>query len=167
MSIDWSMAPEEAIGAMVAQFDTSASGGTTHIGKVEFICSVHERREFREGPDCWEWHEKPEATPWTGEGMPPVGAVCEIKGCMSHYLHWNKVTVFAVRGRTVFFDMEDGRWGQTDSHEIRPLRTPEQIAADERESAVNGMLCHDALGGSRRGLAEALYDAGYRLQVQP
>ena len=45
---------------------------------------------------------------------------------------------------------------------FRPIRTPEQIAADEREAAVNGMLCYDALGGSRRGLAEALYDAGFR-----
>lgn len=40
--------------------------------------------------------------------------------------------------------------------------TPEQIAAEERESHVLAMLCHDALGGTRRGLAEALYDAGYR-----
>jgi len=70
------------------------------------------------------------ATPWTGEGLPPVGTVCEVKGCMSHYLKWNKVTVFAVRGKTVMFDMEDGRWGQTDQHEFRPIRTPEQIAAE-------------------------------------
>lgn len=77
---------------------------------------------------------EPAIPAWTGEGLPPVGTVCEVKGCMSHYLQWNKVTVFAVRGKTVFFDMEDGRWGQTASHEFRPIRTPEQIAAEEREA---------------------------------
>lgn len=58
---------------------------------------------------------------WDGEGLPPVGCVCEVKGCIGHYLEWHKITVFAVRGNTIFFDMEDGRWGQTDSHEFRPI----------------------------------------------
>ncbi|WP_426607485.1 hypothetical protein [Pantoea anthophila] len=67
---------------------------------------------------------------WSGDGLPPAGCVCEVKGCMSHYLKWNKVTVFAVRGRTVFFDMEDGRWGQTESHEFRPMRTEDDRKRD-------------------------------------
>lgn len=58
---------------------------------------------------------------WNGEGLPPVGCVCEVKGCIGHYLEWHKITVFAVRGNTIFFDIEDGRWGQTDSHEFRPI----------------------------------------------
>lgn len=60
-------------------------------------------------------------TEWDGDGLPSVGCVCEVKGCIGHYLQWHKVTVFAVRGKTVFFDADDGRWGQTDSHEFRPF----------------------------------------------
>lgn len=103
---------------------------------------------------------------WTGEGLPPAGTVCEIKGCMSHYLIWNKVTVFAVRGKTVFFDMEDGRWGKTDSHEIRPIRTPEQIAADERDKAAADMhkLFYSANDTGKEAMFR-LYDAGYRKQA--
>ena len=101
---------------------------------------------------------------WTGEGPPPEGVTCEVKGCMSHYLQWNKVTVFAVRGKTVFFDMEDGRWGQTDSHEFRAVRTPEQIAAEKRDAAIKEM---QRLVGSCNTFPFAeLYDYGYRLQVE-
>lgn len=100
---------------------------------------------------------------WTGEGLPPKGVTCEVKGCMSHYLQWNKVTVFAVRGKTVFFDVEDGRWGQTDSHEFRAVRTPEQIAAEKRDTAIKEM---QRLVGSCNTFPFAeLYDYGYRLQV--
>lgn len=111
---------------------------------------------------------------WTGEGLPPEGVTCEVKGCMSHYLQWNKVTVFAVRGKTVFFDMEDGRWGQTDSHEFRTVRTPEQIAEEEleiqqRKQAIDKIqeIYELAMSSTRRGHAsrpaiEALYDQGLR-----
>ncbi|MOA57078.1 hypothetical protein D3C78_1811840 [compost metagenome] len=45
---------------------------------------------------------------------------------------------------------------------FRPIRTPEQIAAEEREKALEAMfkIYHDA-GEFRTGLA-ALYEAGYR-----
>jgi hypothetical protein len=113
-------------------------------------------------------HAGPKA--WDGEGLPPAGTVCEVKGCMSHYLKWNKVTVFAVRGKTVLFDMEDGRWGQTESHEFRKIRTPEQIAAEEREAALTDialLMGKDPERPRIREMAAILYDAGYRKQVAP
>lgn len=51
-----------------------------------------------------------------------------------------------------------------------PVRTPEQIKAEEREKAIVEMAetMHAATGfGVNRADCEALYDAGYRKQVAP
>jgi len=171
MNIDWNEAPEGA----------TAWDARPHAEKTWM------RRNWRpnRGWDYWginhwihygeipeeqerQMIHRPLQQPWNGEGLPPVGTVCEVKGCISHYLKWNKVTVFAVRGYTVFFDMEDGRWGQTDSHEFRPLRTPEQRAAEERAKAIEAMAESSLYGHYAFTSAQAkiactvLYDAGYR-----
>ena len=52
----------------------------------------------------------------------------------------------------------------TDVVEFRPIRTPEQIAADEREAAIKEML-EDAGRpdtAKTRDQAQLLYDAGWR-----
>lgn len=104
--------------------------------------------------------------PWSGEGLPPVGTVCEYRRVGT----WVKVEVFAIKpngngSSSALFTHEDGTW-QACAHPsgFRPLRTPEQIAAEEREDAVVGML--NILGGDFpevpfNALAR-LYDAGYR-----
>lgn len=159
--IDWSKAPE----------------GATHRGAINWFKSDGEKVYTFDGavwhPVSWEiWQLAPfakrpsiHADEWSGEGLPPVGVVCEYRICDGP---WYKCEI-----RYTFKRPDGGviAYCQHLDHEqalyasyccFRPIRTPEQIAADERESAVNGMLCYDALGGSRRGLAEALYDAGYR-----
>lgn len=101
---------------------------------------------------------------WTGTGQPPVGTICEVH----HDGRWYETTIIGKDpddGSLVFKthgDYDSLYDGYTLASCFRPIRTPEQLAAEERESHVNAMLCHDALGGTRRGLAEALYDAGYR-----
>lgn len=117
---------------------------------------------------------------WDGDGLPPVGANVEVVGlgkesrpkaiedwkdgdkveCIAHHVMWEKDL------KPVFFNKRTMQFSSLRKDCYRPVRTPEQIAAEERESAINGMLTHDALGGSRRGLAAALYDAGYRKQEQ-
>lgn len=172
MSIDWSKAPEGA------QFWCEGEWFKKEAS-VWFCAGIEPSSLWSlvsyQSPENFSWWgsaiDRPSA--WTGEGLPPAGTACEVKGCMSHYLQWNKVTVFAVRGKTVFFDMEDGRWGQTESHEFRPIRTPEQIAAEERENGIDAILtaytytvgpCTHKLARSQ---AERLYDAGIRKQVAP
>ena len=147
--------------------------GATHKNAFGFFCKYHAGVWYSYSDGDWirfidaelETYIPIKAEPeWSGEGLPPEGVTCEVKGCMSHYLQWNKVTVFAVRGKTVFFDMEDGRWGQTDSHEFRAVRTPEQIAAEKRDAAIKEM---QRLVGSCNTFPFAeLYDYGYRLQVE-
>ena len=46
----------------------------------------------------------------------------------------------------------------------RPFRTPEQIAAEEREKALDAMVATSPLldKGWSRLVCKALYDAGYR-----
>lgn len=99
--------------------------------------------------------ERP-APQWSGEGLPPVGADCEA------------------------YDVEDGKWqsgrlllhGNTDhafasgspegwnklfwACRFRPIRTPEQIAADYALAEIERLYSE--------GGPAAVYDAGYRKQ---
>lgn len=119
---------------------------------------------------------------WNGEGLPPVGVECEFRSGLDKSNGWIwrplledgiKVTVIAHYSPcndgelvAVFKYGDDERGRQTDQAVagcFRPIRTPEQIAAEEREKAVRDMLLCLKLP-----LAEAtaydLYDAGYRKQ---
>ncbi|WAE51208.1 hypothetical protein [Stutzerimonas frequens] len=171
--IDWREAPGCAVAALVATTDN------VHYPSVEFVTGYHaygcmiratsavDGRSLSAPSDCWFLVDRP-VSPWTGDDLPPVGTVCEFKAGHSQFpeLSWTEVRIVSHdsqggRDFAVFASMS-GYGGCCNPADFRPIRTPEQIAAEERESHINGMLCHDALGGTRRGLAEALYDAGYR-----
>lgn len=97
---------------------------------------------------------------WSGEGLPPVGVVCEAMSARTK--EYRQCEVLAIRNGmavVVFPDHEEIQWAS----EFRPIRTAEQIAAEEREKALEAMfkIYRDA-GEFRAGLS-ALYDAGCRL----
>jgi hypothetical protein len=113
-------------------------------------------------------------SPWTGEGLPPVGAVCEVLWNESR-MEYLRTKVFGVNehGQPIHrFDEGPKKYEyQADvlvtplgTRVFRPLRTPEQIAAEAREKAIEEMwsvywkpeapTTKEALG--------LLYDAGYR-----
>jgi len=103
---------------------------------------------------------------WGGEGLPPVGSICEGKECGE----WVKVEIIAhYDGRAVCMLPSKERVAIADPASLRPIRTPEQIAAENREKAIIEMkevFLRGASGfwkGARLGI-EALYDAGYRKQ---
>lgn len=58
----------------------------------------------------------------------------------------------------------DGLLYYGEPNEFRPIRTPEQIEADEQEAAIDAMLAATPATGSDISLrvCEQLYDAGYR-----
>jgi hypothetical protein len=168
MSIDWSKAPEATTGAMQADFKHSEGG----FGHVEFLPSHRCRNEYAEGPGAWIYHEKPK--PWDGEGLPPVGTVCEVPDGPDYrpatiIAHYKEMAVFA-------FDDEDGHpYVETCLPlECRPVRTAEQIAADERLHQVRNALSaihagqlfpNDFVRGNIvAATVEAMIDAGYRKQ---
>lgn len=104
---------------------------------------------------------------WTGDGLPPVGNVCEVAG--RFISGGNRVRIVAhdeggVVGRYLSGDII-GSYDHFVEGELVPIRTPEQIAEEEREKECEAMLkiatsrlpnpdVYQAIG--------ALYDAGYR-----
>lgn len=174
MEIDWSKAPEGATGAMVANFDSRDEGGSTWIGKVEFIpCGSEDRELYTEGPQAWTYYERPVA--WIGEGLPPVGTVCAVLNSDLGSPTWERCTILYSGKHRVIYDSEscEERVAFIEDLKFRPARTPEQIEAEEREKAVQHMV---GFIRERRMTvstpenpkqeatlaAEALYDAGYR-----
>lgn len=126
----------------------------------------------------------PKKSEWNGEGLPPVGIDCEYRvgngpwfKCNIRYIttpyHDNPVEVVMfpphLKGEQV------GVVGN-DSGEIsfRPIRTPEQTKAEERQKAIAEMAEH--MAGYKNvedpnekmlSLSTYLHDHGYRLQVVP
>lgn len=154
--IDWSKAPEGAMYAMVADFESNA----VKRRRVEFMYSEEEANKFRQGNGVWIRHDRP-AT-WTGSGLPPVGTVCEVD-----HDGWRRCEVIAhafegqCSADALFtYIKDDGMSGwnwYSSPDKFRPLRTPEQIAAEEREKqrdfALNWMTAH----GSAKGESEAMW----------
>lgn len=108
--------------------------------------------------------EKPNKT-WDGVGHPPIGTVCEYFKHAKYKTSWIKVNVVFIGENLIVF--EHVASGNEFSEQIadvslRPIKTPEQIAAEERESVLADM--YGAVMGSAgiSGGLEALYDAGYR-----
>lgn len=118
---------------------------------------------------------------WNGEDLQPVGTVCEWLDPNSK--RWLPVEiVFSSSWVLVLRDTNPHPDGPvdlaidltSDKPELRPFRTPEQIAAEEREAAIADIF--EVLTGHRNQAAwsnscysvhaENLYDAGYR-KVMP
>lgn len=117
------------------------------------------------------------------EGLPPVGAKVILSDANHDVFEPYKemigveVTVVASFASPVGFDMiacalPDGLCGCFRADMARPIRTPEQIAAEERERAIDDLCAsivshYEARKMSEHylGLARALHDAGYRKQA--
>jgi hypothetical protein len=170
--IDWSKAPE----------------GATHAGRARngLICwyKIFETGDYffyYEDPGCdfegWDSGDgsgpchlplipRP-CTAWNGQGLPPVGTVCEIQQEFWSDANWQKVTI--KYASTEYFITEDGAGEQhwhARSVQFRPIRTPEQVAAYEREAAVQVIADiispGDCVGSLDVERAYRVYDAGYR-----
>lgn len=111
---------------------------------------------------------------WNGKGLPPVGQNVE----------WRSDTYGWLGGKVVGHDESvailrhnDGYAGRH-AHNIRPIRTPEQIAAEERDKAIAEMLKPVFVKLEAAGLMTsgapgilgvamgALYDNNYRKVTQ-
>lgn len=152
--IDWSEAGPEVIGAMVADFENlTVDRGMTYFVK-EHGTGGMSRNCFKEGPGSWLFVERP--TRWNGEGLPPVGTVCEWQWSVGEK-GIEYVTVKVVghdEGLAVMRLMtgpRKGEYGTSPNEKIcgmyplRPLRTPEQIAAEKRKAAIDETVKRFAL----------------------
>ncbi|WP_439895279.1 hypothetical protein ACTACV_10210 [Pseudomonas syringae] len=117
---------------------------------------------------------------WNGEGLPPVGAELEAGFAFEDFEKWHKGVCIAVgecpEGREEFCVVRFGKKiaMYTMAHgRMRPIRTAEQIAADEKRADIEAIVaafrytagqCTYCLPYSS---AERLYEIGVRLQVAP
>lgn len=126
--------------------------------------AIHEHDDWvRAGPPAW-----------TGEGLPPVGSgVCEYRGA-HQWDEWTVVNIFASWGKgssaVVFVDFGDGWREERDPERFRPIRTPEQIAAEDRQKGIEELGNFLAATSTTPTpylweSAQKIYDAGYRKQV--
>lgn len=101
-------------------------------------------------------------TEWDGSGVPPVGTVCEY--LWSEGNEWRKCEVVAYYfANVVAVDVLDSAAVLVQPMMVRPIKTPEQIAAEERLDAIDEMVVLAQHSGSIfKDVMSALYDAGYR-----
>ena len=168
LEIDWSKAPN---GAEEAGFDFN--GNLTWYRSV----SVDDYYFFDENTSAWSRrsgnpvanHREMRPVFWTGEGFPPVGTQLEHGFSCENFKVWHVGVCVAVgedpEGREEFCVVKSGNKIANYSAEgkrMRPIRTAEQIAADQRDSAIRQFSIDLDVP---IGIAERAYDAGYRKQA--
>lgn len=117
------------------------------------------------------FEERPVQEGWNGKGLPPVGTVCE---CQNDELKWLEgiIVHVGIHGSTklaVMQTKEEILYGEVG--EFRPIKTKEQLAAEEREKAIEEMVQFFMnYYGNPKGaeqyllICRSLHDAGYRKQ---
>lgn len=170
--IDWSQAPQ----------------GATHFGaendfyfsawyKVEgeqILAYTEDGSAWREATDSCVFPKVSSLTArpeqWSGEGLPPVGVPVEYRRRLAPNNKWYPTQINFLSGQHVIYCDSDGdevRDNPVDI-EFRPIRTPEQIAAEDREEAITAMMALNPDENPNQSLCkwlcQALYDAGYRKQ---
>ncbi|MCS7522502.1 hypothetical protein N0070_19850 [Pseudomonas aeruginosa] len=165
MSIDWSKAPDGA----------NKAGFTGHDQYLQFYRIPgmfgdydywSEKRGWcgNDFPTCANHlFDRPEKVEWDGQGLPPVGIECETW----HVYQPDDITIrkilFMGSSLVVMSDKFRGEvTGRLEKVQFRPIRTPEQIAAEEREKAIEEMCFAEETLTVKQ--AKALYEAGYRRQ---
>lgn len=126
---------------------------------------------------------RPRPSPaWDGEGLPPVGVVCEY---FDNQGKWHRAVMSHIGSHLFIVKYQHPEKGEQEacmyisgfdghiSSRLRPIRTPEQVAAEEREAAVKD-ACADisntiqAIAGyvpvdrAAEKVVRAMIEAGYR-----
>jgi len=113
---------------------------------------------------------------WDGEGDPPVGIECEWFPTAAGRV---KVKILGRDGSDTWYRVLGEEHPKTCRHMafLRPVRTAEQIAADEREHKIRNACTSISKtldrfnndipgGGAALSVIEAMIDAGYAKQVE-
>ena len=188
--IDWSKAPEWADGHGLV-----AHHGITEVwvSPEQYAVVGAEDRAYPYGGGTGDHRHNftrgqvqyitPRPARWDGEGLPPVGL--EVECTFDSWGYWLKGKVLCYGEKMIFMEQEsskgDGKFEGSmnpDGIRFRPIRTPEQIAADERLHKIRNahtriattldQFKQDIPGQSvARIVIEAMIDAGYSKQVAP
>lgn len=170
--VDWSKAPEWAIehglandGYGIAEF---------WIGETQYQNFQHSK-PFPHGggdPSSDSFHNyrresfsfvTKRPAPWNGSGRPPAGVTCQYQH-LQHCGVWYDGEILYISNEYTI--VKGGVTGEqhyyTRNLSFRPIRTPEQIAAEEKTKAIDDLMKVTCIS---RGEAARIYDAGYRKQV--
>lgn len=168
MSIDWSTAPEGATHWEPSSYEF-AEGWMRKVGDKWSYWLEGSKVWGLSGPACCVSAEREatfEARPqdaWDGQGLPPVGTVCEYR-----HMIWPEYRPCEIRyiseESLVAYDDAQEQFYRTCDMLFRPIRTPEKIAAEEREKAIEEMCFAEETLTVKQ--AKALYEAGYRRQEE-
>lgn len=175
--IDWSPLPEW-VNFVTWDSDGLCFGWDVHpragemswlrvAGRFSYISDLNKPNPFTT------WRESMVRRPaagWGAAGLPPVGAVCEVLNNTLDRPEWESCKILYAGRHTCVYDSEScaERYAHYEDVQFRPIRTPEQIAAEEREKAIedlrqilSNVACDDFHA------AVAVIDAGYRKQAKP
>lgn len=107
---------------------------------------------------------------WEGSGLPPVGTVCEYR--LGEDGTWFKCKImYVLSGTDDCFVAWCDHLGSDQSFEfsskryklqLRKIKTPEQIAAEERLHTIDEMIALVGRYSTFKDVMGMLYDAGYR-----
>ncbi len=181
MSIDWNTAPEGATHWEPRSYDFAEgwmrkdgdgwsywSEGREVWVRGVLTCDVSPEREAT-------FEARPQET-WDGKCLPPVGTVCERRTLPGGDGRYEQVRIIAhTRKGFPVWENTDGVFAGISKFphlvggrpEFRPIRTPEQIAAEEWEAGISDMqTITDGAGPTVYAKLSALYDAGYRRQEE-
>lgn len=171
-AIDWSKAPEGYPIWIQGKDSYYASGWHRELSdRYQCPSGVY---YMKRDSAVFTVHTCPQQTQWSGEGLPPVGVVCEFKSPSSG--GWLKARIIFVSAWTVvlyvFFEHDEHCYSvsafEKGNLQFRPIRTPEQIAADERELFARTLtfeMGKDPIDApNAMNQARKMYDLGYRKQ---
>lgn len=144
MNIDWSKAPDDAKGHALIGCEVIP----VWVGDTWYEYMDGKRYEFSRSDFCLtrprtqisQYRER-----WNGEGLPPVGVVCEYDASINSSRETYslcQIEAYA-KGQVIFSCPETGDRLFINNPEdcgFRPIRTPEQIAAEERDQARTEVL---------------------------
>ncbi|WP_313087251.1 hypothetical protein [Stutzerimonas nitrititolerans] len=159
--IDWSKAPEGAQGYMPKSI-IWAEGWWKDICGKRFFCHAGQDEWKETHANAFGLHgfvyrpDYAQGAAWSGDGLPPVGTrvVIHDDGSLI-YGHGESGEVIAHVEDTAVVRMSYGLGCFT----AECLRTPEQIAAEEREKAIQELIKVTCIN---HGEAARIHDAGYR-----
>ncbi|MBM2500574.1 hypothetical protein JQS51_30345 [Pseudomonas aeruginosa] len=167
MSIDWSKAPEGATHWEPTGPEFN-EGWMKKEGNGWFFWGLGAEWKY-EGDVSAEREATFEARPqetWDGQGLPPVGTVCEYRHMIWPEYRPCKIRYISEESLVAYDDAQE-QFYRTCDMLFRPIRTHEQIAAEEREAGISDMqTITDGAGPTVYAKLSALYDAGYRRQEE-
>lgn len=165
-TIDWSKAPEE--------FDVHIkwSDGHGEFYKEKEFMFVRDGGKYAFKHDVAEMGVAVSRRPWNGEGLPPAGI--DVEFSVAGDTRWIEGEVLYSSLYTVVIS-ENGfeHVHHPKALKFRPIRTPEQIAAEERLheirnacTAISNALSrfHESEEPTSISIIEAMIDEGYRKQ---